>query len=98
MIVPIYRVEKYIAETIRSVLDQTYENFELLLVDDGSPDRSVEICQQFTDPRIRLIRQKNQGACAARNQGMRAATGDYYAFLDGDDLWLPEKLETYSTS
>ncbi|MBW4520383.1 MAG: glycosyltransferase [Scytolyngbya sp. HA4215-MV1] len=95
VIVPVYRVEQYIAATVQSVLDQTYDNFELLLVDDGSPDRSVEICQQFSDPRIRLIRQANRGACAARNQGMRAATGDYYAFLDGDDLWRPEKLEKH---
>lgn len=93
VIIPIYNVEKYIAVAVQSVLNQTYENFELLIVDDGSPDRSVEICQQFTDPRIKIIRQKNRGLAGARNTGIRNAQGTYLAFLDGDDLWLPEMLE-----
>ncbi|MBE9046990.1 glycosyltransferase family 2 protein [Pleurocapsales cyanobacterium LEGE 10410] len=92
VIVPVYRVEKYIAATVRSVLEQTYPNFELLIVDDGSPDRSDDICQQFLDPRIKIIRQPNRGASAARNAGIRQAQGEYLAFLDGDDLWLPQKL------
>lgn len=95
VIIPVYRVEKYITATVRSVLDQTYKNFELLIVDDGSDDRSVEICQQFEDPRITIIRQENRGVCAARNTGIRHARGEYLAFLDGDDLWLPEKLEKH---
>jgi glycosyltransferase involved in cell wall biosynthesis len=95
VIVPIYKVEKYITETISSVLNQTYQNFELIIVDDGSPDRSIEICQQFDDPRIKIIRQNNQGVCAARNTGIAQATGQYLAFLDGDDLWLPKKLEKH---
>jgi cellulose synthase/poly-beta-1,6-N-acetylglucosamine synthase-like glycosyltransferase len=95
VITPVYKVEQYIAETVRSVLAQTYPEFELLIVDDGSPDRSVEICQQFQDPRIKIIRQENRGANAARNEGIRQAKGDYLAFLDGDDLWLPEKLEKH---
>lgn len=92
VIVPVYRVERYIAATVQSVLTQTYENFELLLVDDGSPDRSIEICQQFVDPRIQILRQENRGPAAARNLGICHATGDYIAFLDADDLWLPDKL------
>jgi glycosyltransferase involved in cell wall biosynthesis len=92
VVIPAYGVEKYIAATIQSVLAQTYQNFELLVIDDGSPDRSVEICQQFTDPRIKILHQENSGPAAARNLGIRHATGDYIAFLDGDDLWLPEKL------
>ncbi|MBD2103238.1 glycosyltransferase family 2 protein [Leptolyngbya sp. FACHB-261] len=92
VIIAVYKVEQYIAATVQSVLAQTYQDFELLIVDDGSPDRSVEICQQFQDPRIRIIRQKNRGANAARNAGIRQAQGQYLAFLDGDDLWLPEKL------
>lgn len=92
VIVPIYNVEQYVAETIRSVLAQTYSDFELLLIDDGSPDRSVAVCAQFTDPRIRLIRQANRGLAGARNTGIREATGEYLAFLDSDDLWVPEKL------
>jgi cellulose synthase/poly-beta-1,6-N-acetylglucosamine synthase-like glycosyltransferase len=92
VIVPVYKVEKHIAATVRSILNQTYSNFEVIIVDDGSPDRSVEICQQFDDPRIKIIRQENRGANAARNEGIRQAQGEYIAFLDGDDLWLPEKL------
>ncbi|OWY69390.1 glucosyl transferase [cyanobacterium TDX16] len=95
VIIPVYQVEKYIAKTINSVLVQTYKNFELLIVDDGSTDRSYEICQQFTDPRIQIIRQQNQGVAAARNTGIRHAQGDYVALLDGDDLWVPHKLEKH---
>ena len=92
VIIPVYRVEQYIAATVQSVLDQTYKNFELFIIDDGSPDRSIEICQQFQDPRINVIRQKNRGANAARNTGIHYAQGEYLACLDADDLWLPEKL------
>lgn len=92
VIVPVYQVEVYIAETLRSILSQTLTDFEVLLVDDGSQDRSVEICRSFTDPRIKIISQANRGLAGARNTGIRQAQGDYLAFLDGDDLWLPEKL------
>jgi glycosyltransferase involved in cell wall biosynthesis len=92
VIVPVYKVEEYIAQTIQSVLNQTYPHFELLIIDDESSDRSVEICQQFTDPRLKIISQTNRGLAGARNTGIRNAKGDYLAFLDGDDLWLPEKL------
>jgi glycosyltransferase involved in cell wall biosynthesis len=95
VIIPVYAVEKYIAATVQSVLEQTYSNFELLIIDDGSPDGSVEICQKFTDPRIRIIRQVNRGVAAARNNGIRHAQGEYIAFLDADDLWLPKKLEKH---
>ena len=92
VIIPVYCAEKYVAATVQSLLDQKYENFEALIIDDGSPDRSLEICQQFTDPRIKIIRQENRGLAGARNTGIRHAQGDYIAFLDADDLWLPEKL------
>ncbi|MBE9178911.1 glycosyltransferase family 2 protein [Oculatella sp. LEGE 06141] len=95
VIVPVYKVEKHIEVTIRSVLQQTYQNFELIIVDDGSPDRSVEICQEFDDPRIKIIRQENRGANAARNEGIRQSKGTYIAFLDGDDLWLADKLRQH---
>lgn len=95
VIIPVYKVEKYIAATVKSVLEQSYQNFELLIIDDGSPDRSVKICQQFADPRIKIVRQQNRGVSAARNTGIRHAQGEYLAFLDGDDLWLPEKLEKH---
>ncbi len=95
VIIPVYGVEKFIAATVQSVLEQTYKNFELFIIDDASPDRSIEICQQFTDTRLRIIRQENRGLPGARNTGIRHAQGEYLAFLDGDDLWLPEKLEKH---
>lgn len=95
IIIPVYQAEKYIAATIQSVLKQTYENFELLIIDDGSPDKSIEICRQFQDPRIKIFRQQNRGLSGARNTGIRNAQGEYLAFLDPDDLWLPEKLEKH---
>ncbi len=95
VIIPVYGVEKYIAAAVQSVLEQTYENFEVLIIDDESPDRSVEICQQFNEPRIKIIHQANRGLAGARNTGIRHAEGEYLGFLDGDDLWLPEKLEKH---
>lgn len=92
VIIPVFKVEKYIAATIQSVLNQTFKDFELLIINDGSPDRSMEICQQFTDPRIKMINQENAGVAAARNHGIRVAQGEYIALLDADDLWVPEKL------
>jgi glycosyltransferase involved in cell wall biosynthesis len=95
VIIPVYKVENYVAATVQSVLAQTYKNFEILLVDDGSPDRSIEICQQFIDSRIKIIRQENRGLPGARNTGIRHAQGEYLALLDSDDIWLPEKLEKH---
>lgn len=95
VIVPTYNAEKYIAATIQSILGQTYENFEVLIIDDGSPDKSIDVCQQFTDPRIKIIRQENRGLPGARNTGIRHAQGDYIALLDADDLWMPTKLEKH---
>lgn len=95
VIIPVYAAERYIAATVRSAIEQTYHNLEILIVDDESPDKSMEICQQFTDSRIKVIRQKNRGLPGARNTGIRQAQGEYVAFLDADDLWLPEKLEKH---
>jgi len=95
VIIPVYGVEKFIAATVQSVLGQTYENFEILIVDDASPDNSVAVCEQFHDPRLRILRQANRGLAGARNTGIRHATGEYIAFLDGDDLWQPEKLAAH---
>ena len=88
MIVPVYGVEKYIAECVESLLNQTYENLEILLIDDGGKDRSVEICEQYAakDHRIKIIHKKNGGAASARNVGIDAATGEYLCFVDGDDI------------
>ncbi|MCR4776461.1 MAG: glycosyltransferase [Saccharofermentans sp.] len=96
IITPVYKCEKYIAETIKSVQSQTYSNWELLLVDDCTPDNSPEIIQEFakSDSRIRYIRLKeNSGAAVARNEGLEASNGRFIAYLDADDIWLPEKLE-----
>ena len=95
VIIPVYNAEKYVAATVKSVLSQTYENFEILIIDDGSPDSSIKVCKQFKDPRIKIIRQENRGLPGARNAGIRHAQGDYLAFLDADDIWLPEKLEKH---
>ena len=98
IIVPVYNVEKYIRETIACVAAQTYPNWELLLVEDGSSDGSlaaIESCmEERGDSRIRLIRQpSNMGAARARNRGVEEARGRYIAYLDADDLWVPRKLE-----
>ena len=95
IVVPVYNAEHYVAETLRSVFAQTYQNFEVIIVDDGSPDRSIDICRQFTDPRLRIVQQPNRGLPGARNTGIRYAKGDYITLLDADDLWVPEKLEKH---
>jgi glycosyltransferase involved in cell wall biosynthesis len=95
IVIPIYRVEKFIYFAIQSVLNQTFSDFELLLIDDGSPDDSRKVCESFMDSRIRIISQENRGLSAARNTGIRHAKGDILAFLDGDDIWAPNKLEKH---
>ncbi|NEO51027.1 MAG: glycosyltransferase family 2 protein, partial [Moorea sp. SIO4A3] len=95
VIIPVYGVENYIAAAVQSVLEQTYTNFEVLIIDDESPDSSIKICQEFSDQRLKIIHQTNRGLAGARNTGIRHAKGDYLAFLDGDDLWLPQKLERH---
>jgi glycosyltransferase involved in cell wall biosynthesis len=93
VIVPLYNAENYIEMTLRSILRQTYPHFEVIVVDDGSQDSSAERVERLNDPRIRLIRQKNQGVSKARNNGFLESKGEYIAFLDSDDVWFPEKLE-----
>ena len=95
IITPCYNGEKYIPQTIRSVLAQTWENWEMIIVDDGSSDSSAQIIRSFAeaDSRIRLLQQENAGSAAARNAGIRAARGRYLALLDADDLWEPEFLQ-----
>lgn len=96
IIVPIYNSERFLVDTIESVRRQTYMNWELILVDDSSSDRSREIMEKYArkDIRIRSIfLEENSGAAVARNQGLKATKGRYIAYLDADDLWMPEKLE-----
>ena len=95
IIMPSYNTERFISETIRSVLAQTHANWELLAVDDMSTDRSDEAVAPFlSDPRIRYLKNdRNRGAAFSRNRALREAKGRWIAFLDSDDLWEPEKLE-----
>lgn len=96
VITPVYQSVEYLDSTVMSVLQQTYSNLELILIDDGSTDGSLERCGYWAekDNRIRVLKSaKNQGAAASRNQGMEVARGAYLAFLDSDDVWEPEKLE-----
>jgi glycosyltransferase involved in cell wall biosynthesis len=92
VVIPAYNAEEYVAAALESVIAQTYRNYEVILVDDGSQDRTPEIARAYLD-RIRYIRQDNKGEAAARNAGVVEAAGELIAFLDADDLWLPEKLE-----
>ncbi len=94
IIIPVYNAEKFLDETINTVLNQTYKNFELILVNDGSKDKSVGVIKKYNDKRIKLIDNKNnKGAALSRNDGIRKAKGRYICFLDADDLWNKEKLE-----
>lgn len=95
VIMPVYNVEKYVAESIKSVLNQSYKNLELIIVDDGGTDKSLDICRSFDDDRIRIISQENRGLAGARNTGIAAAKGDYIALLDSDDLWHKDKLSLH---
>ncbi len=92
VIVPVYQGERFVRGAIRSVVNQTHQNLEILVVDDGSTDGTWDALQQIQDPRIRLFRQANGGAANARNLALRESTGQYIAFLDADDRWLPTKL------
>ena len=91
VIMPAYNARAFVAESIHSVLNQDYPNIELILVDDGSNDGTPEFAEQL-DRRVRVLRQKNAGPAAARNRGLAAATGEFMAFLDADDVWLPRKV------
>jgi glycosyltransferase involved in cell wall biosynthesis len=89
VITPVYNGERYIGEAIESVLAQTCQDWELIVVDDGSTDATPSILQSFVDPRITYVRQRNQGPAAARNVGLERVVGQYVAFLDADDVYLP---------
>ncbi len=95
VIVPVYKAEQYLPRCIESLLAQTFSDYEVLLIDDGSPDRSGEICDEYAqgDSRIRVFHQKNQGVSAARNKGLQEARGTYIGFVDPDDWVLPDYLQ-----
>lgn len=96
VIIPVYNAKDFIERTITSVLKQTYKELEIIVVDDGSPDDSVDICRnKFNDPRIRIIQQANRGLAGARNTGIRNSTGKYIALIDADDLWTKDKIQRH---
>lgn len=95
VVIPAYNREKLIERTLSSVLDQTFKDYEIILVDDGSSDRTIEIVKSISE-NIEIIQKSNGGVGSARNAGIREAKGEYIAFLDSDDMWFPWTLETYA--
>jgi glycosyltransferase involved in cell wall biosynthesis len=95
VIIPAYNAARTLETTVQSVYGQSLQDFEIVIVDDGSKDNTLEVAQRIaaSDSRIKVVAQSNSGAAAARNAGIKAAMGEYVAFLDADDLWLPQKLE-----
>lgn len=94
IVMPAYNAEKVIDDTVHSVLGQSYENWELIIVDDHSTDKTLEVLRQFKSDKIKVIALRSNGGVAkARNRGIREARGKYLAFLDADDLWQPSKLK-----
>lgn len=97
VIVPIYKVEKYLPQCVESILNQSYKDFELILVDDGSPDGCSSICDEYKtrDNRVKVVHKKNGGLVSARKAGLKIAQGEYICFVDGDDFVSHDMLETY---
>jgi glycosyltransferase involved in cell wall biosynthesis len=92
VIIPVYNCELYLAEAIDSVLNQTYRSFEIIIIDDGSTDRSREVIKSFDNSRLRYSFQENKGSSSARNKGVQLARGEFFSFLDADDVWTQDKL------
>jgi glycosyltransferase involved in cell wall biosynthesis len=92
VVIPAFNTETFIAHTIQSVFDQTYLDYEIIAVDDGSTDRTVEVLRRFV-PRVKVLTKANAGPASARNLAIQNSTGEYIAFLDSDDLWVADKLE-----
>lgn len=92
VVMPIYNVEAFVGDAIQSVLDQSFKDFELICVDDGGQDGSMDIVRGFADPRIRIICQENRGLAGARNTGIANARGEFIGLLDSDDIWHADKL------
>lgn len=93
VVIPLYNKEKYILSSLHSVLNQTFKDFEVIIVNDGSTDNSVQVVEEIDDDRIKIIHQENQGVSAARNQGIEEAKYEWIAFLDADDTWEVSFLE-----
>ena len=95
VIIPTFNRVRLVVQAIDSVLKQSFHDFEIVVIDDGSSDDTGAVIQQYTDPRVRYIYQENTGLAGARNAGIRAARGQYVAFLDADDLFLPHNLDSH---
>lgn len=95
IIIPLYNKEKCLEATLKSVLNQTFTNFEVVIVNDGSTDKSLEIAQTFENEKIKIYSQKNQGVSLARNYGMQQSKAKYFCFLDADDFWKPNHLQSF---
>ena len=93
VVIPLYNKEKYIKETICKVLNQTYQNFEIIIINDGSKDKGPDIVSEINDQRVKLFNKENGGVSSARNIGIEKSQFEYIAFLDADDEWLPNHLE-----
>ena len=93
VIIPAYNAEHTIEETIKSVLKQTFPDFEIIVIDDGSSDRTLDIVREIADPRLKYFCYKNGGVATARNRGISHATGEFITFLDADDMWTSDKLK-----
>ena len=93
VVIPAYNAVDYLIKTLENVFDQTFTDFEVIVIDDGSSDRTIESISNLTNPNLKIVRQANQGVAVARNKGIELASGEYIAFLDSDDLWHPTKLE-----
>src|SRR5690606_1200231 len=96
-VIPLYNKELSVRATIESVLNQSFQDFEIVVINDGSMDSSASVVETISDERIRLVHQKNQGVSVARNKGIDEARYNWIAFLDGDDLWKKNHLSTIAT-
>ena len=94
VIIPLYNKANFVRKTIESILNQTFTGFEIVVVNDGSTDNSLDVVNEISDPRIRIFTKENGGVSVARNFGIEKSQNEYIAFLDADDLWLPDYLET----
>lgn len=100
IVIPLFNKEKYCLDSVRSVLEQSYKDFELIIVDDGSTDNCLELVSRFVEglSNVQILSQKNSGVSSARNRGAKIASGEFLAFLDADDLWHPQYLELMDTT